>query len=154
MILVQSFEKNAFLARLSASDLALLWTHLASYELRVGEYLHKSEDKIDEVIFPRSGLVSLGVPVCDGHGAAIIVGREGIIGGYAAAAAAPATCNANVCIGGAALSMSARAFRDGAKPFNPPARRSVRRRLARTGPPGCALQRCPFRRGSNLPTAS
>jgi CRP-like cAMP-binding protein len=106
----QPSERNAFLARLSASELALLRPHLASLELRVDDYLHYLGDKIEEVIFPRSGLISLSIPVRDGAGAAILVGREGILGGYAAAAAAPATCDAEVCIGGTALRMPATVF--------------------------------------------
>lgn len=107
----QPVERNAFLARLSPSELALLRPHLASFEMRVDDYLHYLGDKIDEVIFPRSGLVSLSIPVREGAGAAILAGREGLIGGYAAAAAAPATCDAEVCIGGGALRMSAAVFR-------------------------------------------
>ena len=107
----QSVERNAFLARLSASELALLRPHLASFEMRIDDCLHYTADKIEEVIFPRSGLVVLSIPVRDGAGAGIVVGREGIIGGYAAAAAAPATSDAEVCIGGQALRMSATAFR-------------------------------------------
>jgi CRP-like cAMP-binding protein len=107
----QPSERNAFLARLSASELALLRPHLASLELRVNDYVHYLGDRIEEVIFPRSGLISLSIPVRDGPGAAILVGREDIIGGYAAAGAAPATCDAEVCIGGTALRMPATVFR-------------------------------------------
>jgi CRP-like cAMP-binding protein len=104
-------ERNAFLARLSPAELALLRPHLAPFEMRVDDYLHYLGDKIEEVIFPRSGLISLSIPVRDGAGAAILVGREGLIGGYAAAAGAPATCDAEVCIGGTALRMPATVFR-------------------------------------------
>lgn len=107
----QPGERNAFLAGLSAAELSLLRPHLAAFEMRVDDCLHYLGDKIEEVIFPRSGLISLSIPVRDGAGAAILAGREGIIGGYAAAAAAPATCDAEVCIGGAALRMPASVFR-------------------------------------------
>jgi CRP-like cAMP-binding protein len=107
----QPVEKNAFLARLSASDFALLRPHLVSFEMRLDDYLHYLGDRIEEVVFPRSGLISLSIPVRDGTGAAILAGREGIIGGFAAVAAAPATCDAEVCIGGTALRMSATVFR-------------------------------------------
>jgi CRP-like cAMP-binding protein len=42
---------------------------------------------------------------------ALLVGRDGIIGGFAAAASAPAICNAEVHIAGTASRMSAAAFR-------------------------------------------
>jgi CRP-like cAMP-binding protein len=41
----------------------------------------------------------------------VVVGREGLIGGLAAAASAPATCDAEIHIGGQGLRMSASAFR-------------------------------------------
>jgi CRP-like cAMP-binding protein len=110
-MLAQPVEINTFLGRLSASELALLQPHLAPFEMRVDDCLHYLGDKIEEVIFPRSGLVSLTVPVRDGAGAGLMIGREGIVGGYAAAAAAPATCDAEVCIAGRAQRMPAAAFR-------------------------------------------
>ncbi len=52
------------------------------------------------------------MPVNGGAGASVILtGRDGVIGGFAAAAAAPATCNGEVCIGGEGAHMSATAFR-------------------------------------------
>src|SRR5579872_5135 len=104
-------ERSAFLARLSASELALLRPHLSAFEMRIEDCLFHIGDQIDEVVFPRSGLVVLSIPAHDGGGAGIMIGREGMIGGYAAAAAAPATSDAEICIGGQALRMSLTGFR-------------------------------------------
>jgi CRP-like cAMP-binding protein len=112
-MLAESGEKNAFLAALSATEFALLRPHLASVDMRVAECLHCLGDAIENVVFPRSGLVTLSIPLRDGAGAGItLVGRDGIVGGYAASALAPATCDAEVCVGGQALRMSATAFRN------------------------------------------
>jgi CRP-like cAMP-binding protein len=107
----QSVERNAFLARLSVPELALLRPHLAPFDMRIDDRLHHAGDEIEHVICPRSGLVILSVPAGDGAGAGIVVGRDDIVGGYAAAAAAPATSDAVVGIGGQALRVPVAAFR-------------------------------------------
>ncbi|MGB6536445.1 MAG: Crp/Fnr family transcriptional regulator [Xanthobacteraceae bacterium] len=82
------------------------------FELRVGERLHSQGDCVDDVIFPHSGLVTLTMPFRGISGAGVIlVGRDGIVGGFAAAAV-PATCDAEVRIGGQAARIAATAYRD------------------------------------------
>lgn len=108
----QPSEKNAFLAGLAPPEFALLRPHLALFDMNATACLHSFGDKIEDVIFPRSGLVALSIPLRDGASAGItLVGRNGIVGGYAVAASAPATCDADVCVGGQALRMPATAFR-------------------------------------------
>jgi CRP-like cAMP-binding protein len=64
------------------------------------------------VVFPHSGLVAMTMSLRDGTGAGVIlIGRDGIVGGFAATALAPATCDAEVHIPGQASRMSASAFR-------------------------------------------
>src|SRR5215472_14764655 len=93
----QPYDRNAFLCRLSASEFELLRSHLTSCDLRVGDRLHVTGKRVDQVIFPHSGLVAMAVSLRDGFGAGMIfVGRDGIVGGFAAAA--PATCDAEVYI--------------------------------------------------------
>ncbi len=105
-------ERNAFLAELPAAEFQLLRPHLAPIELRAGDCLHCVGDRGTDVVFPHSGLVAMAVPLHDGSGAGVIlVGRDGMVGGFAAIAAAPATCEARVHIGGRASRMSAAAFR-------------------------------------------
>ena len=109
---IHALDRNAFLAALAASEFALLRNHLMPLQLRVSEGLHYAGDAIDDVIFPHSGLVAMSVPLPGDAGAGVIlVGRDNIVGGFAAAAAVPAGCNAEVLIAGEASRMSASAFR-------------------------------------------
>jgi CRP-like cAMP-binding protein len=108
---VQPYDRNSFLSELSAPELALLRSHLTSFDLRVGDRLQELGTKVDQVVFPHSGLVVMTMSLRDGTGAGLIlVGRDGIVGGFAAAASAPATCDAQVRIAGQASRMSASAF--------------------------------------------
>jgi CRP-like cAMP-binding protein len=102
--------RNRFLALLSAAEFALLRPHLAAFDLRPGERLHRSGAAVDHVIFPHSGAVALTLDERPGAGA-ILIGRDGIVGGLAAAAAAPANCDAEVYVGGQASRVPAVAFR-------------------------------------------
>jgi CRP-like cAMP-binding protein len=109
---VQPYDRNAFLSALSESEFALLRPHLTGFDLRVGERLHEIGSRADNVIFPRSGLVAMTMSLRDGTGAGVVlIGRDGVVGGFAAAAWAPATCDAEVHIAGQASRMSAAAFR-------------------------------------------
>lgn len=111
-MLAQSHEKNAFLSELNPPEFAMLRTHLAQFEMRAGESLHYFGDLVEDVVFPHSGLVALTMPLHDNPGAAaMLIGREGIVGAVAATAEAPATSDAEVHIGGAASRMPAAAFR-------------------------------------------
>jgi hypothetical protein len=89
---LQPSDRNAFLSALSVSELALVWSHLTGFDLRVGDRLHELGSSVDDVIFPHSGLVAMTMSLRDGTGAGVIlIGRDGIVGGLAAAARAPAT---------------------------------------------------------------
>ena len=111
MTLLQPQEQNAFLSELSAAELALVRSYLVPFELRAGDCLHHFGDRIEDVIFPHSGLVGMTMRSRDSAGACVaLVGHEGIIGGFAAAAS-PATCDAEVYIAGKASRMSASTFR-------------------------------------------
>jgi CRP-like cAMP-binding protein len=111
-MLDQFRESNAFLSELSPAEAATLRSHLVPCELRVGDRLHFQGGHVDDVIFPHSGVVAMTMPAGGETGAAVVlIGRDGIVGGFAAAAAAPASCDAIVCIGGQASRMSATAYR-------------------------------------------
>jgi len=108
----QLSDRNAFLAELSPADYELLRPHLTSFTLSIGERLQDLGVAIDQVVFPHGGLVALTMPLrSGGSGGAILVGRDGIVGAFGAAATAPAMCDAEVYIGGRAARMSASAFR-------------------------------------------
>ena len=126
-MLAQAHERNAFLSELNPPEFAMLRTHLAHFEMRAGESLHYFGDLIEDVVFPHSGLVALTMPLHDNPGAAaILIGREGIVGAVPATASAPATSDAEVHIGGPASRISAAAFR-----YIVDQNTTIRRRLAR-----------------------
>jgi CRP-like cAMP-binding protein len=105
-------DRNDFLAALAPAEYDWLRPQLTPYELQTGKRLHYCGDEVEEVIFPQSGLVALSVPSRDESGALVLmVGRDGFVGGLAAAAGAPATCDAEVHIAGEASRISASAFR-------------------------------------------
>jgi CRP-like cAMP-binding protein len=109
----QSCSRNRFLSALSGPDLALVRSHLTRFDLCLGDCLHSVGDEIEHVIFPHSGLVAMILPSKEGGSAAIIlVGRDGIVGGFGAAASAVAVCEARVLIAGEASRMSAASFRN------------------------------------------
>jgi CRP-like cAMP-binding protein len=109
---VQSSDRNAFLAELSAADYELFRPHLAGFTLTVGERLQDLAAPVEQVVFPHGGVVALTMPLrTGGGGGAILVGRDSFVGGIGAAATAPAMCDAEVYIGGRAARMSASSFR-------------------------------------------
>jgi CRP-like cAMP-binding protein len=108
----QPHDRNAFLSELSSSEFGLLRSHLTSFDLRVGDRLHDIGSRVSEVVFPHSGLVAMMMSLRDGAEAGVIlIGRDGIVGGFAAAAWPPATCAAEVHIAGQASRMPTSAFR-------------------------------------------
>ena len=108
----QPSDRNAFLAELSAADYELFRPHLTSFVLNVGDRLQDLGAAVEQVVFPHSGLVAMTMPLrSGGGGGAILAGRDGFVGGFAAAATAPAICDAEVYIGGRAARISASAFR-------------------------------------------
>ena len=121
-MLTPHHEKNAFLSRLAASESTLFRSQLSPLELRVGDALHYCGNPIDSVIFPNSGLISMTMPLREVAGVGVaLVGNDGIIGGFAAAACAPAACDAEVQVPGTAARLPASAFRY-ALEQNPPLR--------------------------------
>jgi CRP-like cAMP-binding protein len=105
-------DGNWFLSELSSSEAAVLRPHLTSFDLKAGDCLHCYGDPIDKVIFPHSGLMVLTMPLHETAGAGLaLMGREGVVGGFAAGASAPATTDCEVLIAGRASRMSASAFR-------------------------------------------
>jgi CRP-like cAMP-binding protein len=112
-MVMHSYDRNSFLSGLSVSEFALLGSHLTSFDLRVGDRLQEDGSRIEHVIFPHSGLVAMTISLRDGTGAGVIlVGRDSMVGGFAAAACAPALGDAEVHIAGQASRISVSAFRN------------------------------------------
>src|SRR5262249_39588679 len=72
---------NQLLAGLPAPDLGLLRPDLERVALDRDTVLSRAGDKIDYVLFPHSGVISLMIDMADGQTVATAaVGREGAIG--------------------------------------------------------------------------
>jgi CRP-like cAMP-binding protein len=76
-----SNQTNGVLAALPPAALLLLEPYLRRYELEERSVLWDAGDHIDQLYFPLSGIVSIVMPVKDGHGIEVgSVGREGCAG--------------------------------------------------------------------------
>jgi CRP-like cAMP-binding protein len=104
--------KNLFLAMLPARDLALVEPALQHVEMPKGEVLHESGQRVTEVVFLESGLISLLTPMRDGAAIEIAtLGRESILGVLTALGDHRSTARAVVQIAGSAWTMRAGDFR-------------------------------------------
>lgn len=107
-----SDERNSFLSALWSENSGMSRPPLRPFRMTAGEYLFNSGDDIGKVIFPHSGIVLLTMPMGNrGSAGAGLIGREGIVGTFAAIAGLAANCNAEVLISGEAVSVSASDYR-------------------------------------------
>jgi CRP-like cAMP-binding protein len=105
--------KNLFLAALPARDLALLQPLLQPMELRQGDVLQEPGQRVSDVVFVQSGLISLLTPMQDGTAIEIAtLGREAILGVLTALGSHRSTVRATVQITGTALFIRANDFRE------------------------------------------
>jgi hypothetical protein len=93
---------NNLLRRLNKTDFALLEPHLGSVQAGAGDLLYSPGDNVETVHFPcGSSLVSYVVPHEDGRDVeAILVGREGAVGGIVSQGFLPAYTRIAVKFGG------------------------------------------------------
>jgi hypothetical protein len=93
---------NNLLRRLDKADFALLEPHLGSVQAGAGDLLYSPGDNVETVHFPcGSSLVSYVVPHEDGRDVeAILVGREGAVGGIVSQGFLPAYTRIAVKFGG------------------------------------------------------
>jgi hypothetical protein len=93
---------NNLLRRLSAGDYALLAPHLAPEQAKAGDLLYNPGDDVEIVHFPCGpALASYLVPNEDGRDVeAILVGREGAVGGIVSQGYLPAYTRITVKFGG------------------------------------------------------
>lgn len=109
-------QANQFLTTLSSSDLALLQPRLREVDLVLGECLNRQGEEIAHVIFPRSGSVSIAVPMRSGQTPeAALVGREGVIGFQAAFGVPFALSDVRVHASGKAMQMPVADFQAAAE---------------------------------------
>jgi len=73
--------QNKILAALPAKEYARLAPHLTAVELPLGKTLYKTEDRMDHVYFPNSGVVSFVAHMKEGASVEVgLVGSEGMVG--------------------------------------------------------------------------
>ena len=76
---------NLLLAALRAGDLSLLAPHLKDISLGQGEVLHEQGERIEQIYFPQSGMISLLAVMRQGEAVeTATVGREGVVGAMSA----------------------------------------------------------------------
>jgi CRP-like cAMP-binding protein len=96
-------RRNRLLAALPAADLALLTPHLKEVPLAARELLHETQDEIEHVYFPHSGMVSLFAVTDDGEAIETAsIGAEGAVGASASLGIRRAYCRALVQVPGIA----------------------------------------------------
>lgn len=106
-------SSNKFLSGLAADDYAMLRNRLVVKDLHIGDVLHRFGERTNEVVFLHSGVAVMRAPQRAGAGTGIaLVGRDGVIGGFAVHAALPAACDCEILIGGKASYVAASAFRE------------------------------------------
>jgi CRP-like cAMP-binding protein len=104
-------RRNLLLASLPAKDLALLTPHLKDIVLEQGAVLQEQRERIEQVYFPRDGIVSLAVMR---QGEAIetaTIGFEGAVGALAGFGSRRAHTRAIVQVKGWASRIAASRFR-------------------------------------------
>jgi CRP-like cAMP-binding protein len=73
--------QNKILAALPAKEYARLLPHLTTVSLPLGEILYKTEDRIEYVYFPNSGVVSFVAHMKEGASIEVgLAGSEGMVG--------------------------------------------------------------------------
>lgn len=103
---------NWFLMHLPASDRSWLDPHLHTIPVLTDQLLQRRGDDQAYVILPQSAIIALGVPGPDGgFTEAAVLGQEGMLGGLAAAASAPALHTACVRVRGDVARIAKPAFR-------------------------------------------
>src|SRR6266571_2297668 len=72
---------NKILAALPRKEYARLLPHLTPVSLPLGEILYKTEDRIQYIYFPNSGVVSFVAHMQEGASIEVgLTGREGMVG--------------------------------------------------------------------------
>ena len=77
-------RRNQLLASLPPADLSVLAPHLKEVTLAARELLHETQDEIDQIFFPHTGMISLLAVTDDGEAIeTAAIGSEGVVGASA-----------------------------------------------------------------------
>jgi CRP-like cAMP-binding protein len=102
---------NRLLAALPPADFGLLASHLHKVSLEQDAVLLRSGDRIQQVYFPRSGVISFMVDMPNGQTVATsVIGREGAVGMLSVLGPSPSSVTAVVHVAGIASRISASRF--------------------------------------------
>jgi CRP-like cAMP-binding protein len=103
--------ENGILKRLSAKTMATLTPHLKKVKLPQGTVLQEAGAPIEFIYFPTSGMVSMLAVLKSGEAIETgIIGREGVVGGYAGVYGWRAFGQAIMQIDGDAMRLGVREF--------------------------------------------
>jgi CRP-like cAMP-binding protein len=109
-------SENGFLATLTASDFAVIEPDLTIIELRHSTILYRTGDRLDQVYFPRSAVLSLVVNLPSGQMAEIaMLGRDGVVGGCVGMGVPLSLNDVTVQIPGSSLVLPASKLKDAAE---------------------------------------
>jgi CRP-like cAMP-binding protein len=104
--------RNYFLRALAADDLAALISEMRELTLPAGQVLYAAGSIVDAVYFPSNAVLSLVTEMRDGHSVeTATMGFESAVGLLPALSGDPVSSTVLAQIGGAAISISAPAFR-------------------------------------------
>jgi len=113
MITMAEVTQNHLLASLSEANLLRWFPDLKRVEIPLGAVLYESGKKADFVYFPTTAIVSLHCVLTDGASSEIaVIGREGVVGMFAAVGDGMTTGRTLAQIGGTAIRMPAKNFKN------------------------------------------
>jgi hypothetical protein len=102
--MIDLFMTNLLLASLSESDAAAIRPHLQTTYLESEQVLFEAGEEVTDVHFPTGAIVSLVVGLSSGEIVeAAMVGKDGVVGGFAALGGAIAVNRAVVQLPGPSL---------------------------------------------------
>jgi CRP-like cAMP-binding protein len=106
---------NNLLAALPTADFKLLTDHLAIVSMAQGKVLFETDDEVNQITFPLSGMISLLVVLKNGNAVeTATVGREGVVGAMAGLGVHKSRVRAVIQLAGVVTQIPAVQFRKAA----------------------------------------
>lgn len=113
---METRSANQFLKSLAIADYHLLQPHLHVVQLEKGLPIYKDGAEIDQAYFPHDGVITLMVSFADGEGVEVgMIGRDGVVGAWAAVGVPLALSDAVVQVSGTAATIDVGHLRAAAK---------------------------------------